>query len=165
MRAMACAAAALMLGFTVACGDRDRQDTEGRIDDAAEEVGANVREGAEDVGDAADDAVDRVDAYSYERRDDFRRDVRARLDRMDQELAEAERDTKAGVDQARDDDVAAARDAKQAADRNADRLGAATRDSWDELRRRVSESLDSADQRIRALRPDAKPMGGTGGPG
>ena len=62
MRAMACAAAALMLGFTVACGDRDRQDTEGRIDDAAEEVGANVREGAEDVGDAADDAVDRVDA-------------------------------------------------------------------------------------------------------
>ena len=54
---------------------------------------------------------------------------------------------------------------RAAADRNADRLGAATRDSWDELRRRVSESLDSADQRIRALRPDAKPMGGTGGPG
>jgi hypothetical protein len=182
MRPMACAAAALMLVFTVACNDRDRQDTASRIDTAAEEAGEDVREGAEDVENAAEeakeevredakdvdtaaeDAVDDVRGYSYEAREEFRRDVRERLARMDQELAALERDTGKDADQARHEAVAAARDARQAIDRNVERLGQATESNWDELKRRVSESLDSADRALRALRPDAKPMGGTGGP-
>ncbi len=151
MRAMACTAAALMFAFTTACNDRDRQDTASRIDNAAEEAGQDVREGAEDVGDAAEDAVDDLDGYSYERRDEFRRDVRQRLNRMDQELAEFERDAKAGGDSARLDAVAAARDARQAVDRDLERLGDATAANWDELRHRVSEALDSAHRELRAL--------------
>jgi len=175
MRLMACAAAALMFAFTAACNDRDRQDTGTRIDNAAEEAGRDVREGAEDlegaaedaaedVGNAAEDAVNDADAYSYERREEFRSDVRARLDRMDGELAEFERAGKAGAGEARRDAVAAARDARQAVDRNVERLDDATADNWSEVRLRVSESLDSAERALRALRPDAKPMGGTGGP-
>jgi hypothetical protein len=162
---MAWTAAALMLAFTAACNDRDRQDTASRIDNAAEEAGRDIREGAEDVGDAAEDAVDDLDAYSYERRDEFRSDVRQRLNRMDDELAEFERDAKAGADSARQDAVAAARDARQAVDRDLERLDDATAANWEELRHRVSEALDSAHHRLRALSPDAKPMGGTGGPG
>ena len=182
MRPMACAAAALMFALAVACKDRDRQDTASRVDTAAEEAGQDVREGAKDVdnaakdagqdvrkgaeevGDAAEDAVDDVRGYSYERRDEFRRDVRERLDRMDEELAELERDAGKDAGEARRDAVAAARDARQAIDRNLERLGAATQSNWDELKARVSESLDSADRALRALRPDANPMGGTGGP-
>jgi hypothetical protein len=161
---MACAAVALMFAFTAACGDRDRWDTASRIDDAAEEAGQDVREGAEDVESAAEDAVDDLRGYSYERRDEFRRDVDQRLDRMDEELAELERNTREGADQARQDAVAAARDARRAVDAHVERLGDATESNWDELKLRVSEALDSADRELRALRPDAKPMGGTGGP-
>jgi hypothetical protein len=182
MSPMACAAAALMLTFTVACNDRDRQDTSSRMDNAAEEAGKDVREGAEDVentaekagaevregardaGNAAEDAVDEVRGYSYQRRDEFRRDVRERLDRMDKELAEFERAAGEDAGEARQDAVAAARGARQAIDRNVDRLSQATESNWDELKRRVSESLDSADRALRALGSDAKPMGGTGGP-
>jgi len=182
MRPMACAAAALMFAFAVACKDRDREDTASRTDTAAEEAGQDareaageventaeeaghdVREGAEDADNAAEDAVDDVRGYSYERRDEFRRDLRERLDRMDQELAELERGTREGADQARRDAVAAARDARRAIDRNVERLGTATESNWDELKSRVSESLDSAERQLRALRSDAKPMGGTGGP-
>ena len=164
MRAMACTAAALIFAFTTACKDRDRPDTASRIDNAAEEAGQDVREGAEDVENAAEDAADDVGGYSYQRRDEFRRTVRERLARMDEELAELERDTKAGADKARQDAIAAARDARRAVDRNVEGLGDATADNWDELKRRVSESLDSADRGLRALRSDAKPMGGTGGP-
>jgi gas vesicle protein len=161
---MACAAVALMFAFTAACGDRDRQDTASRIDDAAEEAGQDVREGAEDVESAAEDAVDDLRGYSYERRDEFRRDVDQRLDRMDEELAELERTTREGADQARQDAVAAARDARRAVDAHVGRLRDATESNWDELKLRVSEALDAADRQLRALRPDAKPMGGTGGP-
>jgi gas vesicle protein len=179
---MACAAAALMFAFTTACKDRDRQDTASRIDNAAEEAGQgvregaqdvenaaeeagqDVREGAQDVENAAEDAADGVRESSFERRDEFRRDVRERLDRMDKELADLERDTKEGADAARRDAVAAARDARQAIDRNVEQLGGATESNWDELKSRVSEALDSTDRALRALRSDAKPMGGTGGP-
>jgi hypothetical protein len=164
MRIIACAAAALMFAFTAACNDRDRQDTASRIDNAAEETGQEVREGAQDVGDAVEGAVGDLDAYSYERRDEFRRDLRQRLDQMDQDLAEFERDAKAGADSARLDAVAAARDARQAVDRDLERLCDATEANWDELRHRFSESFDSAHRQLRALQPDANPMGGTGGP-
>jgi len=172
---MACAAAALMFALTAACKDRDRDDTASRVDNAAEEAGKDVRDAAGDAGDAvdeaaddavkaADDAADDVRESSYERRDEFRRDVRARLARMDAELAELERGTKKGVDQTRDDAIVAARNARRAVDRTVERLGAATASNWDELKLGVSQSLDSADRQIRALRSDAKPMGGTGGP-
>jgi gas vesicle protein len=182
MRPIACAAAALMFALAVACKDRDREDTASRIDTTAEEAehdvregaeqvektaeeaGQDVREGAEDADNAAEDAVDEIRGYSYERREEFRRDLRERLDRMDQELAELERGAGEAAGEARRDAVAAARDARRAIDRNLERLGTATESTWDELKRRVTESVDSADHAIRALRPDAKPMGGTGGP-
>ena len=164
MRPMAYAAAALMLVFTVACNDRDRQDTASRVDNAAEQAGEDVRKGANDVEEAAEDATADLRGYSYERRDEFRRDVRERLNRMDEELAELERDTKEGADQARKDAVAAARDARRAVEADVKRLDEATESNWDELKLRVSESFDSADHALRSLRPDAKPMGGTGGP-
>ncbi len=164
MKAMACAVAALMFALTAACNDRDRRDTGSRIDNAAEEVGQDVREGAEDVENAAEDAADDVGESSYEGRDEFRRDVRLRLDRMDEELAALERDAKEGANEARQEAVTAARSARQAVDRNVEGLGDATEANWEDLKRRVSESLDSADRTLRALRSDSKPMGGTGGP-
>jgi hypothetical protein len=182
MRPMACAAAALTFAFAFACKDRDRDDTSSRIETAAEEAGQDVREGAKDAenaaeeagrdvredakdtDNAAEDAVDEIRGYSYERRDEFRRDVRERLVGMDKELAELERTTGKGASQARRDAVAAARDARAAIDRNLERLGTATASNWDELKRQVNESLESTDRALRALRPDANPMGGTGGP-
>ena len=58
--------------------------------------------------------------------------------------------------------VAAARDTRRAVGRDVERLGAATAANWDEARENVRASLDSLDRQIKALQPDAKPMGGAG---
>src|SRR5687768_2007858 len=90
MRAMSWVAAALVLAFASACEDRDRDDTASRIDNTAESVGDDAREGAEDVGDDVENAAEEaVGAYSYDRRDEFRRDVRERLDAVDRDLTDA----------------------------------------------------------------------------
>jgi phosphate uptake regulator len=182
MRAMTCAAAALMVAFVMACGDRERQDTDSRadnaaegIDNAAEETGDAVGEGARDVGDAteeaaedtkdaADDATDDVRESSWDRRDEFRAEVRERLEAMDRELKQLESDLGDDATELRVKAVAEARDARRAVERNVDRLGNATAANWEELKREVKTSLDSAERKLRGLRPDAKPMGGTGGP-
>ena len=147
MKAMACAAAVLMLALSTACKDRDDRDTASRLDNAAgdvgnaaEDAGNSVEEAGKDVGDAASDAGDKVseaasdtkraakDAVnsSYEKRDEYRTEVRERLARLDAELAELGRDTKAGTQKVRVDALAAAREARQAAGRAADKLGNAT---------------------------------------
>lgn len=186
MRAMSWVTAALVLAFATACSDRDRDDTANRADNAAEEVGADIREGADDAGDAAsdaaddvgdaasnaaddvgdavDDATDDMDDYSYDRRDAFRSDVQKRIDALDRELEAAEGDLNEDASQARRDAVAAAREARQALERSFARVGDVTRQSWDGLREEIGDALSAAELRVRELRSDAKPMGGTGGP-
>ena len=121
-------------------------------------------EPAEDVGDAVDDAPDKLDDQSFERRADFGREVRERLDAVDRELAEAERTVSKDASEAQSKAVAAARDARTAAERSLDRIGNATRENWDSLRDEIDDAVDAAEARVRELRPDSKPMGGTGGP-
>jgi phosphate uptake regulator len=168
-------AAALVLAFATACGDRDRDETASRADSTAEEAGAEVREGAKDVGDAAedaaDDAGDAVDNvadgltdYSYDRRDEFRSEVRQRLDALDRELAESERDLNEDASEAQRKAVATARDARNAVERSLERIGDATRDTWNDLRDEIGDALSTAELRVKELRPDSRPMGGAGGP-
>jgi gas vesicle protein len=186
MRAITCAAAVLMVAFSTGCKDRDRTDTASRIDnaagetgdevreetdnagdevaDAADDVGDAAREGAKDVGNAAKDVADDPTDDSFADRDEFKRDVRERLDRMDQELTELGRDVSGDANDARVKAIAAARDARQAVERSYAKLAGATASTWGDLRREVSDALDSAERQVQALRPDAKPMGGTGGP-
>ena len=165
MRAMTCAAAALMLAFTLACDDREREDATGRIDNAAEEAGEEIQHGAEHAEAAAEDAVDDLDNYSYERRDEFRDDVRQRLDRVDSELSALESEIDEDATEAHRQAVTAAREARSAAEQTFERLSGATAANWEELKREAGEALEAAELRLRELRPDAKPMGGTGGPG
>jgi Xaa-Pro aminopeptidase len=58
--------------------------------------------------------------------------------------------------------VAAARDARNVVERSLERIGGATRDNWEALREEIGDALSTAELRVRELRPDAKPMGGTG---
>jgi phosphate uptake regulator len=175
MRTMNWVAAALVLAFATACEDRDRDETASRADNAAEEAGGEVREGAKDAGnaveDAANDAGDAVDNvadgladYSYDRRGEFRTEVRQRLDALDRELAESERHINEDASDARKKAVAAARDARNAVERSLERIGDVTSDNWDNLREEIGDALSTAELRVKELRPDSKPMGGTGGP-
>jgi hypothetical protein len=183
MRTMTCLAAALVLAFATAC-DRDRNETADRTENATDETGAAVREGADDVGDAAegaanevgdaadaaadevDDATDNVDDddYGFERRDEFRTAARERLDALDRELAESERHLNEDASEARVEAVTAARDARRTVERSLERIGDATRGNWNSLRDEIDDALDAAELKVRTLRPDSKPMGGTGGP-
>ena len=173
MRAMACAAAALMVALTMSCKDRDADDTASRVDTAVEDAGNETREAANDAGDAveeaaedtkdaAKDAKDDLADASYTERAEFRNDVKERLDAMDRELKQFESELGKDASEARVQAVTAARKARTDAERSAERLSGATAANWDELKSKVNAAIDAADRQLRALRSDAKPMGGTG---
>lgn len=155
MRQMICAAAVLLMAATLGCSPRDRRETASSLDTAATDISRDVEEGAEE-------ARDEFREYSYDRRTEFRRDVDARLQRLDEEIAELERSTKRGVDKARDSAVVHIRGARRAVARNLDRFGSATERTWDDVKRSISTAVDSLDLALRGQQPDARPMGGTG---
>ena len=185
MRTFALVAAALAVALTTGCKDRDRTDAGDRIEAAGDQAGAEIREGANEVGDATEDAADDVGdaareaaddagdaakdaadkvegATSWERRDEYRREVRAQLDQFDRELADLRKGVNDDASEAYTSAVAAARESRRAVGREVERLGSATAANWDEVRSDVRDALEGLDRQIRALRPDAKPMGGTG---
>ncbi len=186
MRTIAWVAAALAVAFTAGCADRDRRDgdadTGDRVEASGEQASGEVREGAaktedaakdaaDNVGDAADDAGDAVEdaadeaglsSYAYDRRDEFRKDVDGRLAAIDKELAELRQGVNEDAAATHTKAVEAARETRKAVGRNVDRLAGATAANWDELQDGVRASLDSLDRQLRKMRPDARPMGGTG---
>jgi hypothetical protein len=155
MRRIICALAAVLMVATLACSPRDRRETASSLDSAAIDVEREVEEGAEDVREEFRD-------YSYNRRDQFRRDVNQALQRLDQEIADLERTTKRGTDPARDSALVHIRGVRKDVNRRMDRFATATENNWEEVRRSISASVDSLDLAVRAQRPDARPMGGAG---
>ena len=147
MRQLTCAAAAVLMATAFACSPRDRQETASKVDSVAEDVREEAREARE---------------YSYEQRNDFRRNLDLQLTKLDEQIAGIERDTKRGIDHARDSAIVNVRAARKAVGRDLERLGAASDRNWDEAKRNVNESLSALDREVRRLLPDAKPMGGTG---
>jgi ABC-type transporter Mla subunit MlaD len=163
------AAVALLVAATLGCNPRDRRDTASSADTVAADVsqetreaGREVREAGREVQEAARDVRDEVGGYTYERRAEFRRDVDARLQRADQELAELERGTKKGLDRARDSVIVNTRALRKSVDRNLDRARSATAATWNDVQNAVSRSVDSLELALRSLRSDARPMGGAG---
>jgi hypothetical protein len=145
--------------------------TENTAEKAADKTEAAAKDAGDKVGDAADTAAGAVEkaadeigvsSYSYERRDAFRKDVDERLAAMDKELAELGKAVNQDAAEAYTKSVAAARETRKAVGRDVDRLPGATAANWDELQSAVRKSLDSLDRQLRALRPDANPMGGAG---
>jgi hypothetical protein len=157
MRHMTYAAAAVLMGATLACSPRDRQETANRADSAAEDVRDAAREGADEVRDEAREARE----YAFAERNDFRRDIDLRLKDLDEQIAQLERDTKRGVDKARDSAIVDIRTARKAVARDLDRLAAATESNWDEVKGSVNKSVYSLQEAVRRELPGGKPMGGT----
>jgi F0F1-type ATP synthase membrane subunit b/b' len=155
MRQITYVAAAVLMTLALGCSPRDRRDTASTVDSAAADV-------SRETGEAAEDIREEVGDYSYERRDEFKRDLDQRLQRLDQEIAELERTTKKGVDKARDSAVVHIRAIRKSVNRSLDRLGAATASTWEEMQDGVSRAVDSLDLAVRDTRSDAKPMGGAG---
>ncbi len=140
------------------------KDAADKTEDAAEKAADKTEDAAKDAAGTVEKAADEVgiSSYSYERRDAFREDVDKRLAAMDKELAELGQGVNQDAAETYTKGVAAARETRKAVGRDVDRLAGATAANWDELQDDVSKSLDSLDRQLRALRPDAKPMGGAG---
>ena len=166
MRKAAWVGAALAVALTAGCKDRDHRDADDQVAAAADRTGNAVDSAAHDVGDAAKDAAndvsDKVGATPYERRDDFRHEVDVRLAALDKELADLRSHVNKDATETYRNAVAAARETRRTVGADVDRLAGATAANWDELKTQVNVSLDSLDRQVRALRPDAKPMGGAG---
>ena len=174
MRKVAWVGAAMALALTAAgCKDRDHSDadeqaqatadrTADKVDSAADDVGDAAKDAGNDVKEAVNDAGDKIDATSYERRDEFRKEVDSELAALDKQLADLKKNVNHDATEAYRTGVAEARETRQQVGADVDRLSAATAAIWDELKTRVRVSLDSLDRQVRALQPDAKPMGGAG---
>jgi gas vesicle protein len=189
MRTVAWVGAALALALTTGCKDRDRDDVDrtdagdrveatsdragDQVQKEADETGNAAEEAANDVGDAAKDAGDEAKeavrdvgdefgATSYERRDEFSHEVDQRLAAMDKEIADLRKGVNDNSTEAYRNALSSVRETRRTVGQDVDRLAGATADNWDELKGKVWASLDSLDHQLRALRPDARPMGGTG---
>jgi hypothetical protein len=189
MRTVAWIGAALALALSAGCNDRDRgdvnhTDADDRAEASADRASDQVQKGAEETGDAAEDAAndvgdaakdagsdvkeaakdvgDEFGATSYERRDEFRKEVDQRLAAMDKEIAGLRKGINDNSTDAYRNAVASVRETRRAVSQDVDRLAGATAANWDEVKGKVWASLDSLDHQLRALRPDARPMGGTG---
>jgi hypothetical protein len=145
--------------------------TEDAADDAADKTEEATKDAGDKIDDAADDAGNTVDkaadesgisSYSYERRDAFREDVDKRLAAMDKELADLGHAVNEDATEAYTKSVAAAKNTRKAVARDVNRLTGATAANWDEAQSAVRTSLDSLSRQLRALRPDANPLGGAG---
>jgi gas vesicle protein len=158
--------AALALALTAGCKDRDHRDADDQVAATADRAGNDVadaaKDAANDVKDAAKDAGDKLGATPYERRVEFRHEVDERVAALDKELADLRAHVNKDATESYRNAVAAARETRQTVGADVDRLAGATAANWDELKTRVSVSLDSLDRQVKALRPDAKPMGGAG---
>lgn len=189
MRTLAWVGAALALALGTGCKDRnhgdvDRTDAGDRVEATTDRAGDQVQKGADETGNAVEDAAndagdtakdagndvkeaardvgDKFGATSYERRDEFRSEVDQRLAAMDKEIADLRQGINDNSTEAYRNSVAAVGDTRRTVSQDVDRLAGATAATWDELRGKAWASLDSLDHQLRALRPDAKPMGGTG---
>ena len=156
--------------------------TEATAEDAADKVGDATKDAGDKVADATKDAAHKADtaahdaagtvektadelgisSYSYERRDAFREDVDKRLVAMDKDLAELRQGVNRDAADTYVKAVAAAGETRKTVGRDVDRLAGATAANWDEVQGHVRASLDSLNRQLRALRPDANPMGGAG---
>lgn len=189
MRTAAWVGAALALALTTACKDRDRGDVDrtdagDRVEATGDQVGDQVQKGADETGNAAEDAAsdagdaandaghdvkeaardvgDEFGATSYERRDEFQHEVDRRLEAMDKEIAGQRKGINDNSTQEYRNALSSVRETRRTVGQNVDRLAGATVATWDELRDKTWASLGSLDHQLQALRPDAKPMGGTG---
>jgi uncharacterized membrane protein YccC len=145
------------------CSPRDRRDTASTTDSVMTPVDSVATDVSRETGDVAHAVRENVTRdYAYSRRDEFRRDINERMQRLDQEIADLVNTTKAGVDKARDSAIVRIRAARRSVARQLDRLGSATENTWDDVSGAINRSVDSLDMMLRAQRPDAKPMGGTG---
>jgi hypothetical protein len=139
-------------------------DAADKTEDAAKDAGDKVDDAADDAGNAVEKAADDVgiSSYSYERRDAFREDVDKRLAEMDKELAGLRKNVNDDAAETYTKAVAAAEATRKTVGRDVARLEGATAATWEELQSDVTKSLNSLDRQLRALRPDANPMGAAG---
>ena len=139
-------------------------DAADKTEEAAKDAGDKIDDAADDAGNTVEKAADEagISSYSYERRDAFREDVDKRLAAMDKELADLGHAVNEDATEAYTKSVAAAKDTRKAVGREVSRLTGATAANWDEVQGAVRTSLDSLSRQLRALRPDANPMGGAG---
>ena len=173
MRKVAWVGAALALALTAGCKDRDHRDADDQAKATVDQTGNAVDSAANDVDDAAKDAGNdlkratedlnnKLAGTPYERRDEFRHEVDERVAALDKELADLRAHLNKDATESYRNGVAAARETRRTLGADLDRLSGATAANWDELKGRVRVSLDSLDRQLRALRPDARPMGGAG---
>jgi hypothetical protein len=182
MRTYALVAAALAVALTTGCKDRDTTvDSGRRVDVSLDSAGSEVRQGANDVGNAVDTAGDKVgdaardlgnateDAarqatgtWTWDRREEYRQEARERLAGLDKQLADARKSVNRDATEAYTKGVAAARETRRDVGAKLDRLGAATEANWTEVRDDFRASIDSLARQLEALQPDAQPMGGAG---
>src|SRR4051794_32850298 len=115
---------------TLACRDRDRDETASRVDTAVSDAGDEARGGAAEARDEVREGARSLDSYTWAERDDFRRDVRQRLTDIDGQIEQLSNDARSSGGTVDDQSMANIRRARKAVDRNVAKLDEATENSW-----------------------------------
>jgi ABC-type transporter Mla subunit MlaD len=154
------AAMATLVLSTLACRDRDRDETASRVDTAVSDVGDEARGGAAEARDEVREGARSLDSYTWAERDDFRRDVRQRLTDIDGQIEQLSNDARSSGGTVDDQSMADIRRARKAVDRNVAKLDEATENSWPDLRAGIDRSLETLRDRVDQVTRTGGPMGG-----
>lgn len=160
MTRMTRAALAVLMVSALACRNRDRDETASRVDSAATAVGQEVREGAAEARDNAREEMRDLKSYTWAERDEFRREVRQRLDDADKQLDQIANDASASRVTVSDSAMTDIRHARRAVDRSLAKLGDATQESWNDVRTDVDRAFQELRNRLDQVTRTTGPMGG-----
>ena len=140
MRQLAIAALALLLATS--CGKRQTEEVGGTTDTApAPEVATS----------AAPEAA--PGELSFDQRQQFTETIRQQLAGIDAEIDQLAAQAKSKGGAVSDRALARIRDSRRIVNRNLQRVDAATADNWEQVRNRVTRSVESLEETIGAAQP------------
>ncbi len=156
---------ASLLVAGLGCDKRDR-DTAA---DAAERVGDRIEEGAQDLKEGTQAAVDsarlgarRAADYTFEQRTEIRRDLSARLEEMDRAIDRAAAEVRKQTDPPRARAIETYRQVRNEVRAGFDRLEAATAATWEDVRSRFDRSWNELQAAYAEVTHGEGAMGGQG---
>ena len=144
MRQLPLAAAALLLAATLGCGDRRNREV-GGVSDTTPTPEVTMPATAE--------AEPEVRDFSFDQRQEFAQAVRQQLAGIDAEIEGLASQAKSQGGAVSDRALARIRTSRQTVGRDLRRVEAATEANWDQVRGRVTRSVENLEEAIEVAQP------------
>jgi hypothetical protein len=142
MRHVALAVPALLLAFTLGCGDRKNRESGGVND-------TSINVTTPPVTDAPVEARD----FTFDERQDFTQSIRSQLSELDGQIEQLSAEAKSKGGAVSDRALERIRAARRVADRNLNQIASATADNWEAVKTSTNQSVQDVAEAVEGAMP------------